>query len=337
MILVNEKNQLTPTPGIVGLGKGLPEKVLTNFDLENIVETSDEWITSRTGIKERRVLTEGESPSSLAVAASREALENAPITNEEVDLLIVATNVSDMPIPGSSPFVADQLDLRPDVPFFDLKAGCSGFLYSVDAAYNYVLGGNYDNVLVVGLEALSRVVNWNDRSTCVLFGDAAGAGVVSGSGSTGRILASSMFGDSSKAELIRLEGGGTRFPATNGKEVDANYYVEMEGKGVFKSAVNMMKSSSLKVLEEAKRSLEDVDWIVPHQANIRIIKQLAKSLGVRMDKVVVNLDKYANTSTATIPVALEEVVSQGSVQSGDLVLLTAFGAGAAYGATLIEW
>ncbi|MFP3953359.1 MAG: 3-oxoacyl-ACP synthase III family protein [Candidatus Acetothermia bacterium] len=334
---MNENNEAFLTPGIVGLGKGLPDKVITNLELEKMVETSDEWITSRTGIKERRVLEKDEPPSSLAVSASREALDNAPIDNDDVDLLVVATNVSDMPIPGSSPFVADKLDLRPEIPFFDLKAGCSGFLYSLDVAYNFVLSGNYHNVLVVGLEALSRVVNWDDRSTCVLFGDAAGAGVVSRSGSTGRILASSTFGDPSKLRLIRLEGGGTRFPPADGNKDGRNYYVEMEGKGVFKSAVNMMKSSSLQVLTEAGYSLDEVDWIVPHQANIRIIKQLAKSMGITMDRVIVNLDRYANTSTATIPVALEEAVSGGSIQSGDLVLLTAFGAGAAYGATLIEW
>jgi len=334
---VNKVDESREEVRIIGLGTGLPEKVLTNFDLEEMVQTSDEWITTRTGIKERRILRDGEKPSSLAVDAAHMAIEKSGLNESRLDSIIVATNVSDMPIPGSAPFVANELDLEGDVPFFDLKAGCSGFLYGLDVAHSFITSGNYDNVLVIGLEALSRVVNWDDRSTCVLFGDAAGAAVVSNSGNMGRIINTSISGDPSKARLIRLEGGGTRYPPSNGNKSDNHYYVEMEGKGVFKSAVNMMKGSSEKVLKESDLSLSDVDWIVPHQANIRIIKQLAKSLAVSMDRVVVNLDRYANTSTATIPVALSEAVDASEVKSGDIVLLTAFGAGAAYGATLIEW
>lgn len=334
---MNDSSRTESRPGIIGLGAGLPEKALTNHDLEKMVDTSDEWITSRTGIKERRVLEKNELPSSLAVAASRGAIENSSLEEKDIDIIIVATNISDMPIPGSAPFVADELDLGSDIPFFDLKAGCSGFLYGLDVAYNFALGGNYSNILVVGLEALSRVVNWEDRSTCVLFGDAAGAALISPTRSSGRILSTAIYGDSSKAELIRLEGGGTRYPSADGMKDEANYYLEMEGKGVFKSAVNMMKTSSEKVLKRAGLTLDDVDWIVPHQANIRIIRQLAKSMDVAMDRVVVNVDKYANTSTATIPVALNEAVANNLIRSGDIVLLTAFGAGAAYGATLIQW
>ncbi len=322
---------------ITGIGARVPEKVLTNKDLEEMVDTSDEWITSRTGIKRRHVLEEGEEPSSLGIAAASEAIKHSPTDAEEIDLVVAATNVSDLPIPGSSPFITQGLEISEDIPFFDLKAGCSGFLYALDVASNMVLGAQYDDVLVVGLEALSRIVNWDDRSTCVLFGDGAGAAVVSSSGSTGAVLASSMYGDPSKAKLINLEGGGTRLPPAEGDPEDDRFFVAMEGKGVFKSAVNMMKRSSNAVLEEAGLELSDVDLIVPHQANIRIIKQLAKSLGVGMDKIAVNLEEYANTSTATIPIAFKEYLEEGKINPGDIVLMTAFGAGAAYGATLLEW
>lgn len=337
LILVNNRPTSKLTPKIAGMGIGLPDKVLTNHDFEKIVDTSDEWITARTGIKERRVLEENENPSSLAVSSSRQAIDRSPVSDSDLDLVIVATNVSDMPIPGSAPFVADHLKTESDIPFFDLKAGCSGFLYSLDVAYNLIRSNNYQNILVIGLEALSRVVNWRDRSTCILFGDAAGAAVISNSGATGTILASAIYGDPTKSDLITVKGGGTRFPAANGKKEDNSYYIEIKGKGVFKSAVNMMKDASVKVLAQAGLKLKDIDWIVPHQANIRIIKQLAKSLDVKMNKVVVNVDKYANTSTATIPVALDEAVRGHSIQTGDVVLLVAFGAGAAYGATVLKW
>ena len=333
---MNDNKELEYIAKITGLGAKVPEKVVTNQDLEEMVDTSDEWITSRTGIKTRHVLEEEEDPSELGIAAAEEAIDNSPFSGDEIDLVVAATNVSDMPIPGSSPFITEGLGISEDIPFFDLKAGCSGFLYGLDVASN-MLGNNYDNILVVGLEALSRIVNWEDRSTCVLFGDGAGAAVVSSSGSSGTVLASSMYGDPSKAKLINLEGGGTRYPPADGDADDEKYYIAMEGKGVFKSAVNMMKQSSMDVLREAGVELSDIDLIVPHQANIRIIKQLAKSLGVGMDKVAVNLEKYANTSTATIPLAFKEYLEEGKIQPGDLVLLTAFGAGAAYGSTLIEW
>lgn len=330
------ENELEYIAKIAGLGVKVPEKVLTNQDLEEMVDTSDEWIMSRTGMKTRHVLGDEEDPSELGIAAAREAIDNSSVSRDEIDLVIAATNVSDMPIPGSSPFITEGLGISADIPFFDLKAGCSGFLYGLDVASN-MLGSNYDNILVIGLEALSRIVNWEDRSTCVLFGDGAGAAVVSSSGPRGSVLASSMYGDPSKAKLINLEGGGTRFPPAEGDADDEKYYIAMEGQGVFKSAVNMMKQSSMDVLREAGVELSDVDLIVPHQANIRIIKQLAKSLGVAMDKVAANLEKYANTSTATIPLAFKEYLDEGEIGSGDLVLLTAFGAGAAYGSTLIEW
>lgn len=333
---MSDYNELEYIAKITGLGAEAPEKVLTNEDLEKMVDTSDEWITSRTGIKRRHVLGDEETPSELGIRAAREAIDNSPVNREEIDLVMVATNVSDMPIPGSSPFITEGLGISANIPFFDLKAGCSGFLYGLDVASN-MLGNNYDNILVVGLEALSRVINWNDRSTCVLFADGAGGAVVSSSGSRGSVLASSMYGDPSKAKLINLQGGGTRFPPSEGDPQDEKYYVDMEGRGVFKSSVNMMKQSSMDVLREAGVELSDIDLIVPHQPNIRIIKQLAKSLGVKMDRVAVNIEEYANTSTAAIPLAFKEYLEEGRIESGDLVLMTTFGAGVTYGAMLIEW
>lgn len=333
---MNDK-QKQGLPKVTGIGASVPDKVLTNKDLEELVDTSDEWITTRTGIKRRHVLEEGENPSSLGVTASEQAIKTSPIAKDEIDLVITATNVSDMPIPGSSPFIVRDLGLSSDIPFFDLKAGCSGFLYGVDVAYNLILGNGYENILVIGLEALSRVLDWEDRSTCVLFGDGAGAAVVSSVGTGRRVLASTMHGDPTRPELINLKGGGTRYPPAEGDPDDRRYFIDMEGKGVFKSAVNMMKKSSEEVIGRADLELSDVDLIVPHQANIRIIRQLAKSLGVGMSKVAVNLEEYANISTATIPLALREAIDGDEIRSGDVVLMTAFGAGAAYGAVLVEW
>jgi len=323
---------------LISLGTYTPDKVLTNKDLEEMVDTSDEWIKSRTGIEYRHLLGEDQNPSDMGVRASRRALEGSPIEGPDLDLIIVATNVSDFPIPGSAPFLAQSICPDSDVPFFDLKAGCSGFIYGIDMGLACLAGGSYENILVVGLEALSRVIDWEDRKTCVLFGDGAGAAVLRAGPSAdgGRVLASKIHGNSNKAGLLRVEAGGTRLPA-DGDWNRENYYLQMEGKGVFKSAVKMMEQASREVLANTGLSVQDLDLIVPHQANVRIIKQLGRNLGVKMDKVMVNLDRFANTSTATVPLALEEAMAKGRIEKGDLVLLTAFGAGATYGATLLEF
>ena len=320
-----------------GIGAKVPSKVLTNNHLEQMVDTSDEWITSRTGIKERHILQDGEKPSSLGVEASKQALSNSNIDVEDIDLLIVATNVSDYPIPGTAPFIADSLSLPTDTPFFDVKAGCTGFIYGLDLARSCLVGNSYENVLLVGIEALSRIVNWEDRQTAVLFGDGAGAAVLKKDGSRGKVLDSSIFGDYRKLELLRMEGGGTRFPSHSKDTKKEQFYLEMEGGGVFKSAVNMMKKASLKILTRSGYEIDDVDWIIPHQANIRIIRMLTQKLGVDEEKVIINLEKYANTSTATVPLALNEALEEGRIIKGDLLLLTAFGAGSTYGSCLIEW
>lgn len=322
---------------ISGIGAVAPEKVLTNNDLKKMVDTSDQWIRTRTGIKERHVLEDDELPSQLGVEASRQALAKSQVSENDIDLLIVATNVSDYPIPGTAPFIAEALDLPTDTPFFDVKAGCTGFVYGLDLARSSLLNGTYGNVLLVGIEALSRIVNWEDRETAVLFGDGAGAAVLKREGAGGRVLNSLIYGDYRKANLLRMEGGGTRFPANSERTREDQFYLKMEGGGVFKNAVNMMWKACNEILEKSEFELEDVDWVIPHQANIRIIRKLTKKLEVDADKVIVNLDKYANTSTATIPLALKEGLDENKIKDEDLLLLTAFGAGATYGSCLIKW
>lgn len=322
---------------ISGIGAKVPEEVLTNTDLEKMMDTSDEWITSRTGIKERHILDEEELPSKLGAESGREALSNAGLGGEEIDMLIVATNVSDYPIPGSAPFIAEELNLSTDIPFFDMKAGCTGFIYGLDLARSFLLSNFYENVLLVGLEALSRIVNWGDRETAVLFGDGAGAAVLRKEESGGKLIDSAIYGDYEKSELLRMEGGGTRFPASSEETKEGQLYLKMEGGGVFKSAVNMMEKASTEILRRSGFEVGDLDWVIPHQANIRIINKLAKNLDVDEEKVIINVEKYANTSSATIPLAMIDGLREGKINKGDLVLLTAFGAGATYGSCLIEW
>ncbi|MBI3660204.1 ketoacyl-ACP synthase III [Candidatus Acetothermia bacterium] len=324
-------------PGIAGIGCAVPEKRLTNEELSKLVDTSDEWITTRTGIKERRVLGPDEDPAWLGVAAAKQAIKAAGLKPKDIDALITATNVSEMLIPGSSPFICEGLKIEKEIPFFDLIAGCTGFVYAAKVAADMVAAESYENVLVVGLEALSRFINWKDRATCVLFGDGAGAAVIRPMPDGRGVLASSLAADSSKWDLLRIEAGGIKHPASH-KTVDGDmHYLVMEGGGVFKSAVTMMEVTTEKCLAQAGLTKEDVDWIVPHQANMRIITALAKRMDFPMEKVIVNVDRYANTSTASIPIALTEAVADGRIQPGQVIVITAFGAGVTYGAMVLRW
>ncbi len=324
-------------PGIAGVGCAVPEQRLTNTDLEKLVDTSDEWIVTRTGIRERRILRDDEDPAQLGIAAARQAIESAGLAPHDIDFLITATNVSEMLVPGSSPFICEGLQIKREIPFFDMIAGCTGFVYALKVAADLVNCGSYENVLVVGMEALSRFTDWQDRSTCVLFGDGAGAAVVRRMPRGRGILASCLAGDSSKWGLLYIEAGGIKTPASLETVQKRQHFLRMEGGGVFKSAVQMMEDTTAKALAQAGLTKDDVDWVVPHQANLRIITSFAKRFGISMEKVIVNIDRYANTSTASIPIALTEAVADGRIKPGDIVVLNAFGAGVTYGAIVLRW
>jgi 3-oxoacyl-[acyl-carrier-protein] synthase-3 len=323
--------------GIIGIGSCVPERVLKNeyFINELGLKTSNEWIITRTGIEERRILRADEEPAQLGIEAAKKAIEDARIDPQEIDLLITATNFPIRIVPGSSPEILTGLSLT-DIPFFDLIAGCTGFVYALADAAGKIELGNYKHILVIGLEALSRVTDYKERETCVLFGDGAGA-VVIGSVNKGGILSSYLGGNARLKELLRMEAGGTRLPASYQTIEAGQHFLRMEGQGVFKEAVRMMAESILRVLSRAELSQKDIDWIIPHQANLRITQALAKRLNLPMEKVISNIDKYGNTSTASIPLALDEAVKDGRIQKGDLIVLTGFGAGVTYGANLIRW
>jgi len=320
---------------ISGTGSFLPEKRVTNAELSTIVDTSDEWIVKRTGIKARHLLDADQLPSDMGKIAGERALEASGLTGAEIDLLIVATNFPDMICPGSAPFIAEGLNLR-NAPFFDLKGGCTGFVYAIAVADGLIRAGSFNRILIIGLEALSRVTDWSDRRTCVLFGDGAGAVVLEPGGKGEGILSSALFADPEKTLLLHMPAGGTRTPPTQETIEAHEHFVKMEGSGVFKSAAPMMEEATLAALQEAGLDLEDVDWLIPHQANLRIIRSLIHRLDFPSDRVIVNLDRVANTSTASIPIALDEAIRSGRIKPGEIVLMTAFGAGVTYGSAVIR-
>lgn len=320
---------------IAGTGSALPPNVVTNEQLEMIVDTSSEWIVQRTGIRSRHLLEESELPSDLGVKAGQLALEAAGVSPEEVSLLLVATNFPDMICPGSAPFISEGLGLG-DTPFFDLKAGCTGFVYASAVASALIQSGMFPRVLVVGIEALSRVTDWTDRRTCVLFGDGAGAALLEAGSDSSGILGTALYGDAEKSMFLHLPAGGTRTPASTETVAQGEHFLKMEGSGVFRNAAPMMEKATQDALADANLKLSDIDWIIPHQANQRIIDALVRRLDVPSDRVIVNLDRVANTSTASIPIALDEELRSGKIRKGDIVALTAFGAGVTYGAIIVR-
>ncbi|MFO8034428.1 MAG: beta-ketoacyl-ACP synthase III [Candidatus Bipolaricaulota bacterium] len=322
---------------VAGTGAYLPPQRVTNVQLSERVDTSDEWIQSRTGIRERRLLGPGDVPSHMGVSAAQAALAAAGRTPAEVGLLMVASNVLEQPVPGTAPFVAQGLGFPDDVPFMDIMAGCSGFVFGMAAAGSLVTCGVVRSALLVGTEALSRFVDWQDRATCVLFGDGAGAVLLEHSAEEQGILGVSLHGDPSKTHLLRVEVGGVRLPADELSVRARRHFLKMEGEGVFRSAVHMMERSSREALAQAQLSPEDVDWWIPHQANLRIIDALARRLAVPKERMVINIDRVANTSTASIPIALDELARNGRIQPGHILALTAFGAGASYGTVIVRW
>lgn len=320
---------------ILGTGSSVPEKVITNFDLERMVETSDEWITTRTGIKERRVAAPSETTSTFALLASQKALESACVSPEELDCIIVATVTPDMLFPSTACILQHALGAKKAFAF-DLEAGCTGFVYALAVAEKYLLAEGKGKALVVGAETLSKIVDWQDRATCVLFGDGAGAAVLGLDDRPG-ILATYLGADGGGAHLLELPAGGSRMPASLETVNQRLHYIKMNGNEVFKFAVRVVEEASLKVLAKAQKTVDDVHLFIPHQANIRIIQSAARRLGIPEEKIFVNVDRYGNTSAASIPIALDEALRSQRIRKGDVVLLVGFGAGLTWGAALIEW
>ena len=321
---------------ILGTGAELPSQILTNHDLEKIVDTSDEWITVRTGIRERRILEEGKGNADMALDAAKRALADAGLVAADLDAIIMATVTADYPMPSSACVLEDKLGAR-GVFSFDVGAACSGFLNALSVADCFIRTGKIRTALVVGSDTLSRMLNWQDRGTCILFGDGAGAVVLGASQNGKGILSTKLRTDGSYAKTLYIPAGGSLRPATAETVRRREHTITMNGKEVFKIAVRSMEEISRAALEEAGVSIDQVALVIPHQANRRIIVALAERLGVAMDKVVVNLDRYGNTSAASVPVALDEARRQGRIKAGDIVLLNAFGSGFAWGAAVVKF
>ncbi|MFA6350149.1 MAG: beta-ketoacyl-ACP synthase III [Candidatus Omnitrophota bacterium] len=321
--------------GIIGVGEYLPKKVLTNADLEKMVDTSDEWITTRTGIKERRMAAKEEATSDLSIKAAKQALERAKLKPEDLELIIVATITPDMQFPSVSCILQDGIGAK-KAACFDISAACAGFVYALTVAQQFIACGTYKNALVVGAEVLSSVTDWKDRNTCVLFGDGAGAVVLS-EVKRGGIISSYLGSDGSKRELLMLPAGGSRMPATHKTVDEGLHYLKMQGNELFKIAVLTMVDAAQGALKKAGLKCGDVDIVIPHQANVRIIMAMAKRMGLDKEKVFLNIEKYGNMSAASTATALCEAVTSGRVKKGDLVLVVSFGAGLVCGACIIKW
>ncbi|MGB2768361.1 MAG: beta-ketoacyl-ACP synthase III [Candidatus Zixiibacteriota bacterium] len=321
---------------ITGTGSFAPSKVLTNYDLEKMVDTSAEWIINRTGIKERRIAEDGIGPSDLSLEASLIALREANLEPDQIGLILLGTVTPDYLLPSTACILQDKLKAQ-NAAVLDIVAACSGFLYGLSIASAFIGIGQYRNVLVIGVETLSKITDWEDRDTCVLFGDGAGAAVVSATTEDKGILATSLSGDGSLANLLHIPVGGAKVPLTKENFDSRQHYIFMRGNEVFKSAVRAMESSAKSIIQQVGLSSEEIDLLIPHQANIRIIEALAKRLKVPMDKVYVNIDRYGNTSAASVPIALDEARKKGVIKEGSNTVLVAFGAGFTWGSAVIKW
>jgi len=320
-----------------GLGAYAPAKRLSNDDLTHLVDTSDEWIRSRTGISERRVAAHLENASDMGVEAARKALAQANLTPADVDLLIVGTMTPDLPFPSTACLIQNKLGLRP-IPAFDVGAACSGFLYILDIGTAMLRQGPYRNALVIGAEKMSAVLDWQDRTTCVLFGDGAGAAVLTPSAEKDAgVMGSVLRTDGGDMRLLHMPGGGSACPATHASVDERKHYLKMNGKEVFKIAVREMEQVLRDLLAQHHVTAAQIACVVPHQANIRIIEALAQRLELPLDRFVINIDRYGNTSAASIPLALAEAQEAGRLRAGEYVALVAFGAGLTWGATLLKW
>ncbi|MBI3880722.1 MAG: ketoacyl-ACP synthase III [Verrucomicrobia bacterium] len=324
------------TCSIAAVGSYVPEKIVTNADLEKIVETTDDWITSRTGIRERRTAAADEFTSDLGTKAALKAMERAGVKPEQIDLIIVATITPDYPFPSTAALVQQKIGAY-RAAAFDIEAACSGFIYALEIGQQFIMSRTYDTVLVIGAEKLSAIVDWTDRNTCVLFGDGAGAAILQNRPGAHGLLTACMGADGNKADLLLMPGGGSRNPATHDSVNARLHYLRMDGKETFKNAVNAMLAAATEALRRCELDISRIKVVIPHQANLRIIDAVGQRLGVKPDQVFVNLHKYGNTSAASVAIALDEVVQTGRVQRGDLILLVVFGAGLTWGAAVIEW
>ena len=327
-----------PSTVILGTGSYAPERILTNDELSQMVETSDEWIRTRSGIRERRIAAPGEHTSDMGVHAARRALEDAKLTPADIDLLVVATVTPDMTMPAAACIIQHKLGVPTTAACFDLNAACSGFIYALDTASAMVASGRYKRGLIIGVEKLSAIVDWQDRTTCVLFGDGAGAAVIGPRTEPGRGLIGTRLGAYGEGyDLLCIPAGGSSLPATPEIIAKRDHCIRMKGKEVFKLAVRAMDDAARDILEQHNLRADQISLVIPHQANLRIIESISQYLELPMDRFFVNLDRYGNTSAASIPIALDEARRSGRIKPGDLTLLVAFGAGLTYGSALIRW
>jgi 3-oxoacyl-[acyl-carrier-protein] synthase III len=322
--------------GISGLGSCLPDKILSNADLEKIVDTNDEWIETRTGIRERRIVDEDTALSDICVVAAQRALEDAGVHAEDIDLILVATITPDFVFPSTACILQDKLGAK-KAAALDIEAGCSGFLYGLAVGSQFIATGMYNKVLVIGGETLSKILDMTDRGTCILFGDGAGAAVLSPVEDGNGFLSFVLGAQGQGGENLCMPAGGSRNPASEETVKDRQHFIKMSGNEVFKFAVRIMGEAAVQSLEKAGLSTKDVDVLIPHQANIRIIDAAMKRLDLDRDKVIVNLDKYGNMSAASIPVALDEAVKEGRIKNGDTIVMVGFGAGLTWGACAMKW
>lgn len=321
---------------IIGTGSYLPEKVLTNYDLEKMVDTSHEWIMGRTGISERRIAADNEAVSDLAYNASLCALKNAGIKPEDLDFIIIATVTPDMLFPSTACLVQQKLGVQ-GIFAFDISAACSGFVYAMSVADNFIKSGMYRTGLVIGAEVMSRLVDWTDRGTCVLFGDGGGAVILQADSGGHGIISTHLRSDGKLWDMLYVPGGGTRIPPGEDMLKDRQQFIKMRGNELFKVAVNTMTEAAREVLKYNGLTSDDIKLFIPHQANLRIIQAVSKKLDIPMSKFMINLDRYGNTSAASIPIALHDAVTEGRILEGDYIVLDAFGGGLTWGASLIRW
>ncbi|MEK6656444.1 MAG: beta-ketoacyl-ACP synthase III [Nitrospirota bacterium] len=321
---------------IIGTGAYAPSRVLTNFDLEKMVNTSDEWIMERTGIKERRVAAEDEATSDLSIKAANNAIEMAGIKPEAIDIIIVGTVTPDMFFPSTASIVQNKIGAKNAVAF-DISAACSGFIYALSIADQFIKSGTYKTALVIGAEVLSRMIDWSDRNTCVLFGDGAGAAILQADNGERGILSTHLHTDGSMWDFLYTPGGGSRHPLSHQVIDDKLIYMRMKGNETFKVAVKSLEAVVIEALEYNNLKPSDISWIIPHQANLRIIQSIMKRLELPMEKVVLNIERFGNTSAASVPMALDEAVRDGRVKKNDIIIFEAFGAGLTWASALVRW